>query len=238
MLRHGARLVAASAIGTQYYCEMKVEQQLIHGDIETESKLEGRRLHEEIIKSRKVGFDELSSKIRTEPAFLATLPLATEYKGVYVGGVPDAILFGQGQPYFLIELKTTSGNPRKLWRDELVQAKAYGLCLDLLGFDCSELDLVVVRLSREIARELDGTKKRELLGLAIVALPKDEERAKFEKKFKAWIYDFNYDRADATKDIDWALDYWTNQRNPIATKKLSKCRACEFKAACPSSLVW
>jgi hypothetical protein len=25
---------------------MKVEQQLIHGDIETESKLEGRRLHD------------------------------------------------------------------------------------------------------------------------------------------------------------------------------------------------
>jgi len=46
MLRHGVRLVVASGIGTQHYCEMKVEQQLIHGDIETESKLEGRRLHD------------------------------------------------------------------------------------------------------------------------------------------------------------------------------------------------
>jgi hypothetical protein len=45
-------------------------------------------------------------------------------------------------------LKTTSGDVSHLWRDEKVQARVYGLILDQMGFDCSRLKLVIVRLIR------------------------------------------------------------------------------------------
>jgi hypothetical protein len=47
--RHGVRAISASSIGTQYFCEVKLDQSYIHGEIETEEKTEGDVLHEELL---------------------------------------------------------------------------------------------------------------------------------------------------------------------------------------------
>jgi len=92
-------------------------------------------------------------------------------------------------------------NPHRLWKDALVQAKVYGLCLDLLRFDYTgPLDIVIVPLSREKKPKQDELAL--VLREALHALPTD--RVEFQKRFKAWIYDFDYNREDAARDIDWA----------------------------------
>jgi hypothetical protein len=48
-LRHGVSSVGVSTIAGQYYCELKVENEFLHGEIPTEEKEEGTVLHDELI---------------------------------------------------------------------------------------------------------------------------------------------------------------------------------------------
>jgi hypothetical protein len=52
--RHGITMVPTSGIAQQFYCEQKVEMEYLHGEIETEAKTEGERLHEKLTKVRAV----------------------------------------------------------------------------------------------------------------------------------------------------------------------------------------
>jgi hypothetical protein len=51
--RHGIHYIPASSIAEQYYCEQKVEMSYTVGDIETETKVEGRVIHDALLKMEK-----------------------------------------------------------------------------------------------------------------------------------------------------------------------------------------
>src|SRR5512136_1943628 len=108
--RHGVRAIRASSIGTQFFCEMKVEQGFIHGEIETEEKVEGDVLHEQLLAMRPTTRKKLMMDIEKRALYVASFPLAAEFERLSLVGVPDAVVFQNGRPTFVLELKTTHGD--------------------------------------------------------------------------------------------------------------------------------
>ncbi len=157
-----------------------------------------------------------------------------------MAGIPDVVLFVNSKPLFLIELKTTGGDVRKIWRDEIVQVKAYALSLDLMGFDCSKLSLLLIRLRRE---KMDNEDKilpyltRLLLRNGVDKLSMTEHEINEKLGVKLKLYALKYDKNDAIKDILWAMEYWLMRREAKPTTKVEKCMVCEFRETCDHSLV-
>ncbi|MCL4519307.1 MAG: PD-(D/E)XK nuclease family protein [Thaumarchaeota archaeon] len=230
-LRHGISAVPVSSLASQYYCEQKVELAYIHGDVETESKIEGTELHEELIPMEEATHDEIVTGIKKE-LFIASFPISASLSGLRLAGIPDAVVFQKSIPSFVIELKTTNGDTSKLWKDQLVQTEIYGLILDEMGFDCSGLKLVIGRLWKN--GNISESYKEKFLGMTVESLLGQKRHNLNTKRFTAHIVD--YDRKDSLNQVEWARDYWLGSRNAIPTKNENKCRACEYGNLCDFNL--
>ncbi|MEM3390397.1 MAG: hypothetical protein QXI42_11645 [Thermoproteota archaeon] len=51
---------------------MKVEQDFTHGEILTEAKLEGKKLHEELLKAKPATMEKIIKNIREKPLYLVS----------------------------------------------------------------------------------------------------------------------------------------------------------------------
>jgi CRISPR/Cas system-associated exonuclease Cas4 (RecB family) len=228
--RHGISMVPTSGIAGQYYCEQKVEMEYLHGEIETEAKTEGERLHEQLIQMTKTTRDDLIKSLKKRKILVASFPIRARFSGLVVVGVPDAIVFLKGTPTYLIELKTTKGDTSRLWKDQLLQAQVYGLILEEMGFDCSKLKLVVIKI-----RKQDGFSsecKENFLRESITSLLQGGQKITM-KQTKSTTHIIDYSKQDVIAELKWAATYWLSQREPIPTQNIAKCRSCEFNDVCP-----
>ena len=92
---------------------------------------------------------------------IASMTLIAKFEELVLIGIPDAIIFQNRKPTHVIELKTTAkGDVTRVFDDQKAQALVYGLLLEQMGFDCSELELVIVRYRSS-------------------AIPSEKQRAKF-----------------------------------------------------------
>lgn len=233
--RHGISMVPTSRIAGQYYCEQKVEMEYLHGEIETEAKTEGERLHEQLIQMTKTTRDDIIKSIKKRKILVASFPIYAKLSGLVVVGVPDAIVFLKGTPTHLIELKTTKGDTSRLWKDQLLQAQIYGLILDEMGFDCSRLKLIVIRIRRQNGSS-EGHKER-FLRESIRELLNGLDKTTTSKVDGSTTHIVDYSKQDVVGEFRWAEAYWLSQREPIPTQNIAKCRSCEFNDVCPRSLV-
>jgi CRISPR/Cas system-associated exonuclease Cas4 (RecB family) len=227
-------MVPASGIARQYYCEQKVEMEYLHGEIETEAKIEGERLHEQLIQMTKITRDDMIKSIKRRKILVASFPIFARFSGLVIVGVPDAIVFLKSTPTYLIELKTTKGDTSRLWKDQLLQAQIYGLILEEMGFDCSRLKLVVIRIQRQGG--LSSQYKENFLRESVTRLLKSGQNTAMGKT-DSTTHVIGYNKQDVIAELKWAEAYWLSQREPIPTQKISKCRSCEFNDECPRSLV-
>lgn len=229
--RHNVPFVPVSGIAEQYYCELKVDYSYTQGAITTEDESEGTAIHEELLAMQKTTLDEIIEKIQKRPLYTASFPVGARVGDIIVVGLPDAIIFENGKPTFVLELKTTRSDPNILWHNQEIQAKTYALLLDLMGFDCSQLKIAIVKTSRR--ESINGVLKVFFLRLLTQSLVKGETET-FEKRYKGTVKVFrlSYSKSDAIKSIEWAQDYWLSKRNPIPTNHIGKCRVCEFNGTC------
>lgn len=232
--RHGISMVPTSSIAAQYYCEQKVEMEYLHGEIETEAKTEGERLHEELIQMTKTTRANLIKSIRRKKILVASFPIYAKLTQLLVVGVPDAVVFLRGAPTHLIELKTTKGDTSILWKDQLLQAQVYGLILDEMGFDCSKLKLVVLRIRR--GNGLSDESKERFLNESIRQLLNGLDKTTTSKVDGSTTHIVDYSKHDVVPELNWAQAYWMSQREPTPSQSVAKCRVCEFSEMCPHSL--
>jgi hypothetical protein len=219
----------------QYYCELKVDNSFLKGKIQTEAKTEGDLLHTEILAMKKTTVEQVVKKIEEKTTYAASFPLAALVDGIILAGRPDAVIFEQGKPSFVVELKTTIGDPSILYQDQEFQAGIYGLILDGMGFDCSDLTLAIIRWRRK--EQVTDQEKREFLSVTMLALPSKEPKLIEEIfKGKARVHLVRFDKQTILRQVEWAKDYWLLNREPLPTKNPWKCKACEFNDTCPSSL--
>ena len=133
-------------------------------------------------------------------------------------------------------LKTTRRNPTVLWPSQRVQVTTYGMLLELMGFDCSDLELSVFTLKR--TKEPTEDQKKQFLGKAVWVLigEKTKELVSSLKGALA-IHTFHYNPKEARDNIEPSVGYWLKQREPVPTRNPRKCKPCEFNDICPFSLV-
>lgn len=235
LFRNGIKAIPASSIAEQLYCEMKIEQEYVNGEIETETKNEGTALHEKLLAMKESTIGEIITGIETQKTFVASFPIAAKYQGLTLVGIPDAVVFEKSVPKYVLELKTTArGDTTRIYDSQKAQALIYGLLLETIGFDCSNLDLVIVRykstaLSQKeksifLQRMVASLMNRSYLNLAT------------ESRYEIVPHTLTYDRSNAVRVLNQTRGYWLSERKPIPTTNPNKCRACEFRDLCESSL--
>jgi CRISPR/Cas system-associated exonuclease Cas4 (RecB family) len=233
--RHKRSFVPVSDIASQYYCEYKTENEFALGEIPTEAKEAGTVLHDELMPFKRVSAKEFVELVsRREPSY-AVLRVWGEIGGLKVIGTPDHIVWESGRPIWLVELKTTKGDPTPLWEDQENQARIYGLLLDRMGLDCSKLRLAVVRLKTV---ELTDDQKREWVARVSAAL-QDEKVGELESQHRGTmkVHLLSHDRTAAERAVLQKAGYWLGKREPTSSTSLGKCRACEYNDVCPKSLL-
>ena len=226
LLRFNQLYVKVSEIAEQFYCETKVEMTHLHGRVETEIKKEGSVGHESLqAESVEVERSELLEEIFAgEPIIVHELPLMAEHRSVILVGQPDAIIFRDGVPVALLEVKFS--NSPYPYRSYHAQARIYGRVLDCAGFDTTDLFYVIAVAPR--GSRGDGG----LFGRVIEGL---KECGSGEASFEvdgAHVYIYEYNQPESVKDLDWALDYWRGSRDALPPDNQAKCRNCEYREKC------
>ena len=232
--RHDTSFVAVSSIAEQYYCEYKLENEFALGEIPTEAKDSGTALHNELVPTMKITREEFAALVGKKEPSLAVLGVWGSSGGLKVIGTPDHIIWSEEKPLWVVELKTTKGDPTPLWEDQENQVRIYGLLLDKMGFDCSRMRLAVVRLK---SVELADEEKREWITKVSEALLKERGQGlegRYPGRMK--IHLLRHDLAKAERAIAEKAGYWLKEREPVSSTSIGKCRACEYNSSCPKSL--
>ena len=233
--RHGASFVAVSDIASQYYCEYKAENEHTLGEIPTELKEMGTALHEELVPQERVSAKEFVRLVSGREPSLAVLKVWGTVAGLRVVGIPDHIIWSRGRPLWLVELKTTMGDPEPLWEDQESQARIYGLLLDLMGLDCSVLRLAVVRVKATGMLDEEKAKWAAEVSSALLGGTVAKLEMKYSGRLKVHLLD--HDRRKAVSAVVAKAGYWLGERRPTSSSSVGKCRACEFNEVCPKSLL-
>ncbi|MEM4156029.1 MAG: PD-(D/E)XK nuclease family protein [Archaeoglobaceae archaeon] len=219
-LRFGKTLVKASDIGEQYFCEKKVHLTYYIGEIYTRWKKIGREEHE-LIGGERINLEKVIQHINSDFIFhVGEFPVGAKIEGILLFGRVDDVLFREGRPLVLADLKTGS---RYVGDDKKVQLRMYGLCLSRMGFDTSNLSLVVgVGNSTEYKNDLSIIRNN--------LENSDEIRSLQIRNYRRLVFNFDYNKA--LSEFHWAKESWTLEREPLPTKNKKKCEKCEYKKEC------
>lgn len=233
-LRHHVSWAGVSDLTGQFYCEFKVENKYQLGEIPTEAKEEGTSFHDELIPQKPISREGFIKLVKQKKPTFAVLRVWGQLGDIQVIGMPDHIVWNDEKPRWLVELKTTSREPTTLWPDQRAQVIIYGALLEKMGFDCSDLQLAVVRLR---AKELSDEEK--MLWVMLVSKHLAEGRIEelevlHQGKMKAYL--LKHDVAEAEATVRQMQDYWLMRREPFSSTSLNKCLACEYHDDCPKSL--
>ena len=232
--RHGTSFVSVSAISGQFFCEYKVENEFTIGKIPTEAKDTGTELHDELIPQEAITKEQFVELVgRKEPSF-AVLRVWGRVGGLRLVGMPDHVVWSEGMPLWLVELKTTRGDPASLWPDQMVQVRIYALLLELMGFDCSRLGLALVRLRTGRLSEEERRLWVERVSDHLQSGRAGELEARYEGTMKVHV--LSHDRPAAEASVTEKRGYWLGEREPTSSTSVGKCRACEYATVCPKSL--
>lgn len=225
-LRFDRPFIKASDIATQYFCEKKVEMEYLRGKIETERKILGAEAHEKLLEgSIKIKRRNLWKKIYgKKPVLAREMLLLAKYKDVILAGIVDSILFMHGFPLRIFEYKFSKS--RRPFRDHHVQARTYGILLRNMGFDTRHLFYAIV-IAEPMVKDIKKLKES-----VIDVVVKNGPKEAVLKTEDARIYVNKFNQAEAEQDVDWAIEFWKNQREAIPTRNPNKCKSCEYKKEC------
>ena len=224
-LRFNQTYVRASEIAEQYYCEKKVDLTRQYGRVETETKRQGSEGHESLqAESIEVERTEMLEEIFSGGSIIVQeLPLLAEHRGVVLAGQPDAVIFKDGLPVALLEVKFS--NSPFPYRSYHVQARIYGKILDGAGFDTSDLCYVIAVAPRESRGDVG------LFRRVIEALKESSGAESFEAG-GVHVFVHDYSQPVAESDLEWALEYWMGARDATPVDNIAKCRSCEYSEKC------
>lgn len=175
----------------------------LHGEVETEAKAIGTEAHEKLTEdSVKVKREQLWQHIYGDkPVFCLEMLLLAKYGDVFLAGKPDSVLFKRGFPRVLFEYKFS-----KSYVDYLsyhVQAQTYCVLLENMGFDTSKLSYAIV-VANPVTRG-----SRELRQAVVSTVLKSGLKEATHSIDNAKVYLRKFNRANAGKNLDWALGFWS-----------------------------
>ncbi|MDG6967277.1 MAG: PD-(D/E)XK nuclease family protein [Nitrososphaerota archaeon] len=233
-LRHNISSAGVSDIAGQFFCEYKVENAYTLGEVPTEATSEGTSFHDELIPQKPISREGFIKLVKQKKPTFAVLRVWGKLGDIQVIGMPDHIVWNEERPRWLVELKTTKGDPTTLWPDQRAQVVIYGALLEKMGFDCSDLQLAVVRVK---AKDLSDEEKMLWVMLVSKHLAEGRiEELEAAHKGKMKVYVLKHDVAEAETAVRAMQGYWLKEREPYSSTSLNKCLACAYRDQCPKSL--
>jgi len=144
------------------------------------------------------------------------------HRNVPILAQPD-IVVPRRDGAIIIELKTTSRDPRVISRAEELQTALYGYIFEQLGLNPTATVLVKIRR---------GLKERILDMIDKIVEITEKGRDTYSRDIV--IYRVRADGDKLKSIVDWALDYWLYKRNPVP-RPGNHCRSCQHVQRCPFS---
>ena len=232
--RHGVSFVGVSSIAEQYYCEYKLENEFALGEVPTEVKDSGTALHDELVPTEGITREGFARLVEGKRPSLAVLGVWGSSGRRKVIGTPDHIIWSEGNPLWVVELKTTRGDPAPLWEDQEIQVRVYGLLLERMGFDCSQMRLAVVRVKADSLGDEEKTGWIVKVSAALLEGKTRRLEAEYPGRMKGHL--LRHEPAKAERAVASKAGYWLEEREPASSTSVGKCRACEYNSSCPKSL--
>ena len=227
-----------SLIAKQFYCELQLDHELKLGKVLNSIEEEGTELHEKILKSEGVELEEIIESIENESYYKCSFPVYAQVNNLIISGYPDCIIFKDSKPIYLFELKTTFGDSDRVYRNQEIQIQAYGFALESMGFDCSELNLYVVIVDRNVYID-DEEFVSEIINNKILSRDLGIEN-KIDEEIEELIigvkfHSILFNRDKIIKELTRASKYWLMERDPISTDNYGKCMICNYECNCSHS---
>jgi CRISPR/Cas system-associated exonuclease Cas4 (RecB family) len=218
--------ISVSLLAECVYCEAKVSNKQLLGEIETPIKVEGSRLHERDAKKalRKFGPTKKAKVVTLEDAMLLSYANVThglkrgkvvvngEKKVLFMSiipshgifGVPDFIDCKNGKYPIITDTKNAERIPSYPWPNDTIQVVAYSMGLEVLGF---KPPYAVVEY-----------------------VTRDKTRTK--NSYQVPINESNKNRTITIAQRVFSL---LQGSDPNPTTNTNKCVPCEYKAQCKCS---
>jgi len=231
VLRFGRRTVAVSSIAQQFYCEMALHLSILRPLRPTREMQSGTAGHEAVAAlgvpmTHEESVEEALVE-REKPLCIYEFRIGWEHNGVPILGFVDEAWFKGGSVEVVAERKFSGS--LGIYEPYHVQAGLYCLGLGEMGFDTSHARYCISVFRRECH-------DCERLGKGTCPL-QTGDRSSYECDRGAGVSTcFPFDSEKATSDMEWALDYWTFDREPKPSPSPRKCKACRWKSHCEYSL--
>lgn len=233
-LRFEKTRLYVSTLAAQLYCEQKVDLEERFGKEDKEVQKVGTEIHNTLVPTEIIETEDLIDEIKKKKVYTTIFPTRYEHDGVIISGIHDGLIFKNGKPVYLIEIKTTR-NPKNLQRvhaGERFQAFLYFLSLEQMGFDVSNLKILIPKVLQDVRRH-------SFIPSLIRYL--NDNKEDFENQFEGKIRIHKYSltekrRRDTLSKIEDLVQYWREQRPPTGADTYFKCKYCDFNTSCQKSL--
>lgn len=232
----GLDVAPVHKIATQFYCEQQVDLARTYGDRRNEAMATGSERHKAAIEhAHEITWEELWTEIEERPdVHPIEMGLYGYRDSVHLVGRPDYLAFRNHVPRVIIERKFSNA-PDQVYKSEALQAWLYCYLLDEMGFETEHLTYVVVKMPRSTTPDVSML---QVTGPLVVGqILADGAEASFEPVSEEPIqaHPTAYTCEAHEEDLDWALEYWRNERDPIPTSNAAKCRPCDYTDVCDRS---
>ena len=247
-LRHGVPGIGVSTLASQWYCELKIDLKHRHPEVSISSPAleRGTQGHGAFSADAvPISREELDARVRDgEDIYLQESRFTAPIHDAQVIGVPDLIHLKGRDARLVLEFKFSRRDD--LFIDRFIQAQTYGLLLEGSGYRMDEAVCVVGVLPSPASRERDESKMDFLRRDGVLRKILDRSAALSKRLFHSpgrrfslrsteegsgTLHAFRYEPATARRHLRWAMDYWQERREAVATTHSSKCRSCGFNAA-------
>ena len=228
-LRHGLDRVFISSLASQLYCEAKIDFDIKYRPESTSEQRTGTEIHNALIPVEPVTTEQLIGTIESGQEYTTIFPVYLHHSEVLITGIPDGVVFRQKKPKYLFEIKTTNGKINKVWPGEKFQAQLYSLALEYMGFDISELEIIIPKVSQKISKQALVTEMLSWLDNT------NRKTTGFLQNYPIMLHVFPYNvkvKKKTLTTLDQLVTFWNKNREAFPSNNLMKCRPCPYKNEC------
>ena len=229
-LRFGRHTVAVSSIAQQFYCEKALQYSIEKPLSPTVQMRNGTAGHEAVaalgvsMTHEEAVAEALVS--REKPICIYEFRIAWQHNGVTLTGFVDEAWFRGGSVDIVAERKFSGS--LGIYSTYHVQAGLYCLGLGEMGFDTSRTLYRISVFSRKCYN-------CDRLASGDCPVLSGESPAYTCETGSSISRSFPFDRESVVLDLDWALHFWTGEREAEPTTNATRCRSCRYKQVCDSS---
>ena len=227
LLRYGRRTVPVSTIAQQFYCEKAVQYSIEQPRAPTSEMLSGIAGHEAVaalgiaMPAEQAVVEAVAA--REQPLCIYEFRIGWRHDGVTVLGFVDEAWFRGGSVELVAERKFSGS--LTVHAPYHVQAGLYCLGLGEMGFNTERCRYRISVFKRE-CHDCGLLKAGDCPGTAADAQSFACDRGACASE------EFPFDRESTLCDLNWALGFWTWEREAEPTEHATRCRTCRYRYVC------